>query len=320
MTTLNPSQKQKLARFATINTLEPLEEKISASDQTRKILFQLTDKSTIETTLMSFRNPNTNRLRRTVCVSSQVGCSIGCRFCATGQQGFIRNLSIGEISQQILYFLRRFGGRTMEHLQGKGGRSWVTNVVFMGMGEPLANFNNVRQAIGVLNSSKGMGLGLHQITLSTAGLVPQIRRIIKEDLQFELAVSLHAANDKLRNFLVPINRTYPLDQLIAVCKEYTEKKGQSIYFEYALFDGINDSLQDADDLVRRLATLNYSVNLILGNRIPKNDFQPSLQEKAYAFQNKLINCGIRTMLRVSRGADIEAGCGQLRSRWLHDQS
>jgi 23S rRNA (adenine2503-C2)-methyltransferase len=186
----------------------------------------------------------------------------------------------------------------------------------MGMGEPLANYDNVIQAIATLNSPKGMGLGIHQVTLSTVGLAPQIRQLAAENLQFQLAVSLHAASDKLRNRLVPINKKYPLAELISACKEYAAKTGRNIFIEYALFDGINDSLNHAGELARLLDGLPCSINLILGNPAHSNDFKPSTRDAALAFQKKLISSGIRTMLRVSRGVDIEAGCGQLRSRWL----
>ena len=300
---------------AKTGTLKTLAEWVSTDAQTRKILFQLEDDNTIESTLMFFRNPGTGRERRTVCVSSQVGCAVGCPFCATGRQGFVRNLSTDEIIDQIVFFIQHFGGDTTEPSKGKN-RAWLTNVVFMGMGEPLANYDNVRQAIATLNSPKGMGMGFHQVTLSTVGLVPQIRQITGGGLQFQLAVSLHAADDELRNRLVPINRKFPLDRLISACKEYQEKTGRNIFIEYALFAGVNDSIQSADALVTLLDGLKCSVNLILGNPILSSDFQPSSRETALEFQKKLISSGIRTMLRVSRGSDIEAGCGQLRSRNL----
>ena len=285
-------------------TLEPLEEGVSADAQTRKILFRLEDGKTIESALMFSRSSASGRERRTLCVSSQVGCPVGCKFCATGQQGFERNLTPGEIIGQVLFFMRRFGGEEPE--KGKG-RGWLTNVVFMGMGEPLANYDNVIRAIATLNSPKGMGLGFHQVTLSTVGLAPQIRRLAAEDLQFQLAVSLHAASDKLRNRLVPVNKKYPLAELISACKEYAAKTGRKVFIEYALFDGINDSLNHADELARLLVGLPCSINLIHGNATGSNDFAPSTREAALAFQKKLIAGGIRTMLRVSRGADIEAG-------------
>jgi 23S rRNA (adenine2503-C2)-methyltransferase len=297
------------------SSLAPLAEWVSTDAQTRKILFRLEDYYNIESTLMFFRNPGTGRERRTVCVSSQVGCAIGCPFCATGRQGFVRNLSTSEIIDQITFFKRRFCGDTVEPSKGRS-QAWLTHVVFMGMGEPLANYDNVRQAIATLNSPKGMGMGFHQVTLSTAGLIPQIRQIAGAGLQFQLAVSLHAADDELRNRLVPINRKYPLDQLISACKEYQGKTGRNIFIEYALFEGVNDSIHNADRLVGLLDGLKCSINLILGNPISSNDFQPSSRATALEFQKKLISSGFRTMLRVSRGADIEAGCGQLRSRNL----
>jgi 23S rRNA (adenine2503-C2)-methyltransferase len=298
-----------------LDTLEPLDEKVSADGQTRKILFRLEDGRTIESALMFSRSAAGGRERRTVCVSSQVGCPVGCRFCATGRQGFERNLTPGEITGQVLFFTRRFGGEATQPRQN-GSRGWLTNVVFMGMGEPLANYDNVIESIAALNSPKGMGLGLHQVTLSTAGLVPQIRRLAAEKAQFQLAVSLHAASDGLRSRLVPVNKKYPLDQLISACREYAAGTGRRIFIEYALFGGINGALNDAAELARLLDGLPCSINLIPGNPAGSNDFAPSTREASLAFQEKLINSGIRTMLRFSRGADIEAGCGQLRSRWL----
>jgi len=313
MTGLNPSLREKLAKYASLGNLEPLEKRVSADAQTRKVLLRLEDNRTIEATLMFSRNSATGRERRTVCVSSQVGCPIGCDFCATGQQGFERNLSPSEMIGQILFFMRRYCCPVTEP-RTSGSRGWLTNVVFMGMGEPLANYDNVRKTIAILNSPKGLGLGFHQVTLSTSGLASQILKLAGEDLQFQLAVSLHAANDELRDRLVPINRKYPLDQLIAACKDYNSRTGRKVFIEYALFEGINDSINDADELVRLLDGLDCSINLILGNPTKSNGFQPSPRETALAFQKKLIASGIRTMLRVSRGSDIEAGCGQLKSR------
>jgi 23S rRNA (adenine2503-C2)-methyltransferase len=319
MTGLSLSLRQKLAKYATIGTLDLLEERGSSDSQTRKILFRLEDGKTIESALMFFRNPTTGRERRTVCISSQVGCTIGCSFCATGQQGFERNLNVREILDQVLFFIRHYRGETTKPGEKRNQR-WLTNVVFMGMGEPLANYDTIRQAIATLNLPKGMGLGFHQITLSTSGLVPQILQLAEEDLQFQLAVSLHAANNELRNRLVPINRKYPLERVISACKEYNRTTGRDVFIEYALFDGVNDSIDHADELMHVLDSLKCSVNLILGNPTLSNDFQPSSTETAHAFQKKLITNGIRTMLRVSRGIDIEAGCGQMRSRRLDNRT
>jgi 23S rRNA (adenine2503-C2)-methyltransferase len=315
MTDLPQSLRQKLADSAVLMTLQPVEERVSANRQTRKLLFRLDDGKTIESTLMFYVRSGAVRERRTVCVSSQVGCPVGCGFCATGQQGFERNLRPGEIIEQILYFINTLNENAPEK-DAEFSRKAITNVVFMGMGEPLANYDNVRQAIIMLNSPKGLGLGVRQITLSTSGLVPEIRRLAGEDLHLELAVSLHAANNRLRTSLVPINRKYPLEQLTVACKEYFEKTGRRPTFEYALFAGINDSAENADELLRLLKDFNCSVNLIVGNPTSCLEFSPSPMTSAVDFQRRLISGGIRTMIRVSKGADIEGGCGQLRSRWL----
>jgi 23S rRNA (adenine2503-C2)-methyltransferase len=306
-------KERKPAESADLVTLKPLGELISADGQTRKMLFELDDGKTIESTLMVYLKPGVSRVRRTVCVSSQVGCPIGCGFCATGQQGFERNLRPGEIIEQILYFRRSVLTGPPEETSG-APQSQITNVVFMGMGEPLANYDNVRQAISTLNSPKGLGLGTMQVTLSTAGLVPRIRQLAGDNLQTELAVSLHAATDEVRNRLVPLNEKYPLAQLILACREYSAQKNCRIFYEYALFDGINDAEIDAGNLVNLLQGQDCSVNLILANTTSNRAFQPSSVERALAFQKRVIAGGIRCMIRVSKGVDINAGCGQLKSR------
>ncbi len=299
--------------------MEPLEEKISSDKQTRKMLFQLEDGKTIESTLMFYEQTETRRERRTVCVSTQVGCPIGCYFCATGQQGFERNLRPGEIIEQILYF-KRFIRNEVPTDDKELARRAITNVVFMGMGEPLANYDNVRQAIIMLNSKHGLELGARQITLSTAGLVPQIQRLADETLHLELAISLHAANDKLRDRLMPINKKYPLGQLIPACRDYFEKTGRRPTFEYALFQGVNDSEEDARELADLLKGMNCSVNIIVGNPTSCQEFRSSSLQQAMAFQKQLFAMGIFNTIRVSKGTDIEAGCGQLRSRWLNREN
>jgi 23S rRNA (adenine2503-C2)-methyltransferase len=314
MADLPSTLRQKLAESANLVTLKPLDERISTCDQTRKVLFELEDGKTIESTLMVYSKPGVSRVRRTICVSSQVGCPIGCGFCATGQQGFERNLRPGEILEQILYFWRLL--RTDSEERGLPSPSpRITNVVFMGMGEPLANYDNVRQAIRILNSPEGLGLGMRQITLSTSGLVPQIKQLEEDSLQVELAVSLHAASDAVRNRLVPVNARYPLTQLMPACKEYSARKKCRIFYEYALFDGINDSEIEAQNLVNLLRGQDCSVNLILPNPTPNPEFQPSSMARTLVFQKRVIAGGIRCMIRVSKGADIAGGCGQLKSRY-----
>jgi 23S rRNA (adenine2503-C2)-methyltransferase len=315
MTDLPSNLKGKLSESANLITLKPLKEKISSDGQTRKMLFELEDGKTIETSLMVFDKSGNSRVRKTICISSQVGCPIGCRFCATGQQGFERNLRTGEILEQILFFWRTVRA-DIEHNRSVAPPSRITNVVFMGMGEPLANYENVRQAIEILNSPRGLGLGIRQITLSTAGLVPFIRQMAGDNLQAELAVSLHAATDELRSRLVPINKKYNLSQLISACDDYANIKKCRIFYEYALFDGINDTDKDALDLVNLLRGQNCSVNLILANATSNMQFQASTREHAMQFQKTVIEGGIRCMTRASKGADIAAGCGQLKSRYL----
>jgi 23S rRNA (adenine2503-C2)-methyltransferase len=315
MTDLPQSLRQKLAEAATLSSLTPVDEKVSADGQTRKVLFRLDDGRTIESSLMLYAPSDSSRERRTVCVSTQVGCTIDCPFCATGQQGFERNLRPGEIIEQILYFMRLVNAEQPVNKEQNLARRPVTNVVFMGMGEPLANYEAVWQTVVMLNSKNGLGLGARQITISTVGLVPQIKKLASESVHVELAISLHAANDELRNKLVPINKRYPLRQLIPACREYFENTGRRPTFEYALFQGVNDSLSHARELANLLKGLNCQVNLIGGNPTKCKDFAPSPRKKVLEFQKQLQESGVSSTVRVSKGIDIEAGCGQLRSRF-----
>lgn len=312
MTDLPQTLRERLASIASLSRLEPVEVKTSVDGQTSKVLFRLNDDRTIESSFMLYGRSGSSRERRTVCVSTQVGCPIGCAFCATGQQGFERNLLAGEIVEQVLYFMRSTGEWTATELT----RRPVTNVVFMGMGEPLANYEAVRQSVEMLNSKWGLGLGARQIIISTVGLVPQIQRLARETIHVELAVSLHAANDELRNRLVPVNRKYPLKQLMAACREYFEMTGRRPTFEYALFKGINDSVGHARELTAFLMGFNCHVNLIAGNPTKSKEFTPSSKKTVLAFQKELTESGISNTLRLSKGVDIKAGCGQLRSRWI----
>jgi 23S rRNA (adenine2503-C2)-methyltransferase len=253
----------------------------------------------------------TKSFRYTVCVSTQVGCPIGCPFCATGQHGFERNLTPGEIIDQVLYFARWLQDRS----NGREGER-IDNIVFMGMGEPFANYNALWQAIEMLNSPEGFGLSARSMTVSTAGLIPGIKRLSSEKLQVGLAVSLHASEDKLRDKLVPVNKKYALNELIPACREYFAKTGRRVSFEYALFNGVNDSLTQAQTLADLIEGMNCHVNLISANNTASQTLQPSPRNQILAFQQELKNRGINCTLRQSRGQDIDAGCGQLRSRFL----
>jgi 23S rRNA (adenine2503-C2)-methyltransferase len=316
MTDLPLAFRLRLAKETRLHSLE-LSREVTGGDGTVKALFALTDGTTIESALMSYA-PDGGRLRGTVCVSTQAGCAVGCPFCATGQQGFQRNLTSGEIIDQVLYFARRLkvsgkvddgNSRTIDRL---------TNVVFMGMGEPLANYEALWQAIETLNDPPGFGLGARNMTVSTAGLVPQIERLSRNKLQVGLAVSLHASDNSLRNKLVPVNRKYPLERLIPACRDYYRATGRRISFEYILFKGINDSLSQARSLAQLLTGLNCHVNLIAANTTADASYQSPSKRVVYAFAQELKRHNINATVRQPRGQDIDAGCGQLRSRYLKD--
>jgi 23S rRNA (adenine2503-C2)-methyltransferase len=295
MTNLPKGLRERLSEAALLQTMKPLEERVSADGLTRKVLFALRDNQTIESVLMHYEQ------RHTACISTQVGCALGCVFCATGQSGLVRNLTAGEIVEQVLYFARQL-------------REGLTNVVFMGMGEPLANYEATWQAIETLNHDEGFNLGARRITVSTVGLVPGIWRLAEEGKQIGLAVSLHAPTDELRDRLVPINRRYPLAQLMAACHHYVERTGRRISFEYALINGINDSLEQARQLAHLVDGLLCHFNLIPLNPVAESPYQPSPRGRILAFQAELDRLKVSNTLRVERGADIQAGCGQLRSQ------
>ncbi len=287
------SLRERLKEKAEIRRLTVKDEVSSPDGLTRKLLFALPDGNTIESVLMRYER------RNTLCLSTQVGCPIGCPFCATGQSGFVRDLSPGEITEQALYFAR----------EGK-----VTNIVFMGMGEPFLNWEATWKAVLTLTDPRCFGLGARHITLSTAGVVPGIQRLAQEKLQVGLAVSLHATDDTLRDRLVPLNRRYPLKPLLAACYDYVKRKGRRISFEYALIEGVNDSPEEARGLARLLSDLLCHVNLIPLNPTPGSPWRGSGRESVLAFHRELEACGIPVTVRLRRGVEIQAGCGQLRSQ------
>ena len=311
MTNLPARLRARLAEETSIDVLTPLSQTVSKDGSTVKFLFQLHDGQAIETVLMHYEDEaargdnesGSKRARHTVCISTQAGCAIGCPFCATGQMGLARNLTPGEIVAQVLHcerILRRQGAR-------------VTNVVFMGMGEPFANFDATWQAVETLNHPKGFGLGARRMTLSTVGLVPGIERLATLPIQVNLAVSLHAPDNALRDRLVPINRRYPIHELMAACRRYIEATGRRITIEYVLIDGVNDQLDRARQLADLLQGMLVHVNLIPLNPTPGTTWQPTPPEQARAFRDILVRRGIATTLRMRRGIDIQAGCGQLRA-------
>ena len=303
MTNLPNSFRQQLSHSALVQSLLPLETVTSADGLTTKTLLRLRDGETIESVLMRYEG------RQTVCVSSQVGCAIGCPFCATGQSGFKRNLSTGEIVEQVLHYARQ--------LREQG--QTITNVVLMGMGEPLVNYAATWRAIQILHDPRGFGLGARRFTISTAGLVPGIRRLAQEELTVGLAVSLHAANNTLRDQLVPINKRYPIAELIAACRDYIQRTGRRISFEYALIENVNDRPEQARELGHLLHGLLCHVNLIPLNPTAECAYRPSSRKRMLAFRRELNRMGIANTVRLARGIDIQAGCGQLRSRY-HNQA
>ena len=298
MTNLSKTLRARLSKVYQISPLEALDERVSADLLTRKTLLGMADGATIESVLMAYDR------RQTVCVSSQVGCPVGCAFCATGQGGFVRNLSAGEIVAQVLHFERQL------REQGQS----VTHVVVMGMGEPLINYDAVWQAVETWNDERGLKIGARRITISTAGYVPGIQQLAQESLQVGLAVSLHAAGDELRDTLVPLNRTYPLTELLDACAEYIALTNRRITVEYALIDGVNDAVGQAHQLADLLEGMLCHVNLIPLNPTEGSAYQPSPSEQVHTFHRALLDRHIQTTVRLRRGIDIQAGCGQLWQR------
>lgn len=275
--------------------LKPVTESVSDGGETVKFLWELDGGARVETVLMHYDR------RSTVCLSSQAGCAMACSFCATGQAGFERHLSVGEIVEQFIQASRRAAASDRR----------LGNVVFMGMGEPLANYDSTWAAIRRLNGP--LGLGARHITVSTVGLVPGIVRMADEDLPVNLAVSLHAANDELRDELVPINRTYPLEALERACADYVERTRRRLSFEWAMIDGVNDTRRDAVELAAICRRLRAHVNLIPLNPTPGYRVRGSSGNRVRVFRDELLERGVNVTVRDTRGSEIDAACGQLRA-------
>jgi len=298
MTNLGKELRGRLAGVFVIEPPELVNEQVSA-DGTRKWVLKAGEGQAIETVFI----PEDDR--GTLCISSQVGCAMDCSFCSTGAQGFSRNLSTAEIIAQVWFAAKTLGG-DFQHDRV------VSNVVFMGMGEPLANYGEVLPALRILLDDHGFGLSKRKVTVSTSGLVPFIERL-REDVDTAMAVSLHAPNDALRNELVPINKKYPLAELMAACKRYTEGKDRKahIVYEYVMLDGVNDAPEHARQLAKLLAGLPAKVNLIPFNPFPQTQYRRSPIERIRAFADILKAKDILTTIRKTRGDDIDAACGQL---------
>ncbi len=302
MSDLSKSLREKLAQHAVIELPKVREEQIS-KDGTRKWLLEVGTGNAIEAVFI----PEDNR--GTLCVSSQVGCALECTFCSTGRQGFNRNLTTAEIIGQVWWANKALG-------REPGGERIISNVVMMGMGEPLANFDNVVTAMDIMLDDFGYGLSRRRVTLSTTGILPALEKL-RERCPVALAVSLHAPNDALRDVLVPINQKYPLADLMAACKRYLENAPRDfITFEYVMLGGVNDSPQLAHELVALVKDIPCKFNLIPFNTFPDSGYQRSRNDAIHTFRNILINNNIIVTTRKTRGDDIDAACGQLAGKFI----
>ncbi len=298
MSDLPAALREALAARWSISGSEPVRMVHSADGLTAKLLLRLRDGQDVEVVDMQTHPRRGGSPRRTVCVSTQAGCAMGCVFCVTGQFGFARNLEAGEIAEQVIRFSR--------------DAQPVSNVVFMGMGEPLANYEETVRALRLLTHPDGLNLGARRITLSTSGLVPEIRRLAREGLPVGLAISLHAPNDRLRSSIMPVNRRWPIAQLLDAARDYFAQMGRRVSFEYTLMDGVNDADALADELAVLLADTHAHVNLIPLNPTADPTLQAPSRQRALAFQARLQAAGIAATIRLNRGRDINAACGQLR--------
>jgi 23S rRNA (adenine2503-C2)-methyltransferase len=322
ITTLSKPLRKSLDTQFTISPLSVETSLTSSDSSTTKKLFKLHDGELIETVLMRYEPDGYRKNRKTVCVSTQAGCALGCTFCATGQQGFRRNLRVSEIVDQVIEMDIIARGEDQEEIElgkrTKGELQGVTNVVFMGMGEPLANYNNTLNAIRVLNDGQGLSIGARHITVSTVGLIPEIEKLAKEDIQVNLAVSLHAPDDATRSETMPINKRYPVADLIESCKNYVRRTNRRIFFEYVLLKNQNDSVTQSHKLGVLLRGLLCHVNLIPVNPTSNGPYERTDLGNAKEFQVGLQEFGIPSTVRMEKGIDINAGCGQLRARVLEN--
>lgn len=296
MTNLSLPLREKLKNNYTMCNFNIIK-KQEAKDGTIKYLFDVLDGNAIETVLMRYHHGNS------ICVSSQIGCKMGCKFCASTGINFIRNLTSGEIVEQII--------RVEQDTKEK-----ISNVVFMGIGEPLDNYDNVVNAIRIINHPKGLNIGARHISISTSGLVPRIYQLAEENIQCTLSISLHATNNEKRTKMMPVNQTYPIEELLQACKDYIAKTNRRISFEYALAKDNNDNLGDAKQLVKLLKGMLCHVNLIPINKIENGKFDKSSNENIMQFRDYLNEHGIVATIRRELGSDIDAACGQLRRKNL----
>lgn len=300
MTNLSKALRAKLAERYTLTAPTAVRKLVSKKDGTIKYLWRLSDGNCVESVLMQYHHGNT------VCISSEVGCAMGCAFCASTRGGLVRRLTPSEMLDQVLF------------TQLDSGLS-VSNIVLMGIGEPLDNYDTVLRFLELVNSPEGMNIGMRHISLSTCGLVERIDRLAEENLQLTLSVSLHAPTDEIRSTIMPVNRRYNVQTLLAACKRYFEKTGRRISFEYAMIRGVNDTPEMAKLLASRLRGIAAHVNLIPLNDIPESPLKPSYPEVVQTFQKILEQHGIPATVRRTLGSDINASCGQLRRNFEREE-
>ncbi len=296
MTNLPLSLREKLADRFLLTCPTVVRKQESALDGTVKYLWRLYDGNCVETVLMRYHHGNT------VCISSEVGCPMGCAFCASTIGGLVRRLSAGEILDEVLF------------TQADSGQE-ISNIVLMGIGEPLDNYDNVTRFLELVNSPEGANIGMRHISLSTCGVVPKIRALAESELQLTLSVSLHAPDDETRNRIMPVNRTWNVEALLSACRDYFKATGRRISFEYAMIRGVNDSPEAAGLLIRRLHGMAAHVNLIPLNHVDESPFEPSERQTVLRFQKQLEDSGIACTVRRTLGSDIDASCGQLRRKY-----
>ena len=297
MTNLSKATREKLEKETYVSTLKIREKYVSQLDGTVKYLFELPDGNCIESVVMRYHHG------LTICISSQVGCRMGCRFCASTIGGLYRSLTAGEILNQVIFAQKDIGER-------------ISNIVIMGIGEPLDNFDNIIKFLHNVNHEKGLNIGYRHITLSTCGVVPKIYDLAEENLPITLTISLHAPNNEIRDTIMPVNHKYKIDELIKACKTYYEKTGRRISFEYSLIHGVNDSTENAAELANLIKGMGAHVNLIPVNKVEERDFEKGSKSEINAFREKLEKMGINATIRRELGSDISASCGQLRKKVL----
>lgn len=293
MTDLSVALRKKLAEVSFVSTAEIERLLVSKIDGTRKYLFRLGDGNMVESVAMYYKHGIS------VCISCQVGCRMGCKFCASTIGGLVRSLTAGEILNQVLFVQKDIGER-------------ISNIVMMGIGEPMDNFDNVIKFLKNVNDEHGINIGYRHISLSTCGVVPNIERLMEYALPITLSISLHAPTDEIRSAIMPVNRAYPVDELLAVCRKYTERTGRRISFEYSVINGVNDSEECAKILASKLKGMLCHVNLIPVNNVEENDFKKPSADKIRRFMSVIDKYNIPVTVRRELGSDISASCGQLR--------